>query len=95
MKDKEIDISIKNERAQNNFVKYLLYKLNTLEGIAGSADKLLMTMNEQDMNQYNTMNASGNNKKEFSKTLSIKIRLKNKLTIMRKAYLKYLIIKFR
>lgn len=55
-------------------------------------------MNDQDMEEYNTMkviDTEGNKKKEFSKTLAIKIRLKNKLTIMRKAYLKYLIIKFR
>lgn len=50
------------------------------------------------MKKYNTMKvveADGNKKKEFSKTLSIKIRLKNKLKIMRSTYLKYLIIKFR
>tara|TARA_B110000285_G_C14857223_1_gene482799 strand:- start:372 stop:662 length:291 start_codon:yes stop_codon:yes gene_type:complete len=50
------------------------------------------------MRKYNTMKVfdpEGNKKKEFSKTLSIKIRLKNKLSIMRMSYLKYLIIKFR
>ena len=96
LKDKEIDISIKNERTQNNFVKYLLYKLNTLEGIANSGVKILKVMNDQDMNQYISMlHTDAHKKKEFSKTLAIKIRLKNKLTIMRKSYLKYLIIKFR
>ena len=96
LKDKEIDISIKNERTQNNFVKYLLYKLNTLEGIANSAVKILKVMNDQDMKQYISMlHTDAHKKKEFSKTLAIKIRLKNKLTIMRKSYLKYLIIKFR
>ena len=38
---REVDIVIKNEKEQNNLVKFLLYKLNTVDGKAGSANKLL------------------------------------------------------
>ena len=38
---REIDIVVKDEKDQNNLVKYLLYKMRTVDGKAGSADKLL------------------------------------------------------
>lgn len=41
---REVDIVIKEEKDQNNFVKYILYKMRTIDGRAGSADKILKLM---------------------------------------------------
>lgn len=32
LKHRDIDISFKSQREQNNFVKFMLYKLNTVDG---------------------------------------------------------------
>ena len=45
--NRDVDIVIKNERVQNNLVKYLLCKLETIEGKAGSASKLIQAMNKE------------------------------------------------
>lgn len=41
---REVDIVIKDEKDQNNLVKYILYKMRTIDGRAGSADLILKQM---------------------------------------------------
>lgn len=52
LKHREIDIVIKNEKQQNNFVKFLIFKLNTIDGRKGSAEPILKALNDQDMRLY-------------------------------------------
>jgi hypothetical protein len=54
--NRDVDIVIKNERLQNKLVKYLLYKLETIDGIAGSATSLLKTMNQEQIESYLSKN---------------------------------------
>ena len=52
LNNRDVDIVIKNERVQNNLVKYLLYKLETIEGKAGSATNLIKLMNKEQIEKY-------------------------------------------
>ena len=58
LRHRDVDIVIKNERQQNNFVKFLLYKLNTVDGKINSAKKILEALNKQDMKLYEENNFS-------------------------------------
>ena len=49
---REVDIVIKNERSQNKLVKYLLYKLQTVDGRQGSAARILQMMDERELSLY-------------------------------------------
>ena len=80
---------------QNNLVKYLLYKLETLDGNAGSAKKLIQMMDAQQMESYLSKNKVPKKQDDFIRTLEIRIHLRNKLKVVQKTYLKYLILKFR
>ena len=49
---REVDIVVHDEKEQNNLVKYILYKINTIDGIAGSADKILTALENQGIENY-------------------------------------------
>tara|TARA_B110000285_G_C15025771_1_gene564063 strand:- start:563 stop:1081 length:519 start_codon:yes stop_codon:yes gene_type:complete len=46
LKHREIDFVIKNEKQQNNLVKFLIHKLGTVDGRVGSAEGILKALNE-------------------------------------------------
>ena len=47
---RDVDIVIKNQKDQNNFVKYLIYNMNTSNGYADSAIPLLERMEQEGIN---------------------------------------------
>ena len=49
---REVDIVVHDEKEQNNLVKYLLYKINTINGTARSADKILAVLESQGIENY-------------------------------------------
>ena len=59
---REVDIVVKDEREQNNLVKYFLYKMRTIDGRAGSADKILKLMDKQGLENYKKMKGIDNPK---------------------------------
>lgn len=52
MAHRDVDLVIKNERSQNKLVKYLLYKLETIDGKAGSAKRIIQMMDEGELSLY-------------------------------------------
>ena len=95
---REVDIVVHDEKEQNNLVKYLLYKINTIDGIAGSADKILSVLESQGIESYRKKQKipiQKFSKKDVPNAFLTRMRLKNKLNVMRQAYLKYTVIKFR
>lgn len=95
---REVDIVVHDEKEQNNLVKYILYKINTIDGIAGSADKILTALENQGIENYRKTQKIPLSKftvKDIPNAYLTRMRLKNKLNVMRQAYLKYIVIKFR
>jgi superfamily I DNA and RNA helicase len=43
---RDIDLVIKDEKQMRIFVRFLIYSLKTLDGVKGSADKLLYQLNK-------------------------------------------------
>lgn len=41
---RDVDLVIKNQKEQNNLVKYLLYNLNTIDGNVNSANGIMNLM---------------------------------------------------
>jgi hypothetical protein len=83
---REVDIVIKNEKEQNNLVKFLIYKLNTIDGRAGSADQLLEVMEKQGLENYRIkkhIQLSKFNIKDVPNAYLTKLRLRSKLKVMR------------
>lgn len=47
--NRDVDIIIRDEKSQNDFVKHVLYNLVTLDGYAGSGLMMLKALNKQDI----------------------------------------------
>ena len=41
---RDVDIAFKSQKEQNNFVKFLLYKMNTIDGIRDSATGVIKAL---------------------------------------------------
>jgi len=95
LNNRDVDIVIKNERVQNNLVKYLLYKLETIEGKAGSATNLIKLMNKEQIETYVNKSSKGSKDNNNLKTLELRIQLSNRIKVVKQAYLRYLMVKFR
>lgn len=82
-------------------VKHILYRLVTLDGYENSGLPILQKMNERDFDEYVMLQREEKRKPNFfpspeeSKTVMNQITSKNRLKILRTAYLRYLIVKFR
>lgn len=80
---REVDLVIKNEKQQNNFVKFLIYKLNTIDGKKNSAERILNALNAQDMKLYDHSQDSEEhvfqkqNRQDLVSTVMAKVMLKN------------------
>jgi hypothetical protein len=42
---RDVDLVIRNEQAMNRLLKFLIHRLRTMDGYAGSANKMLNLMN--------------------------------------------------
>ena len=94
---RDVDLVFKTESDQNQFAKFLIYNLNTLDGNLNSAQPLLNALEEQAIVGY-CKNRKIRRESFYPSTASsflTKIRHDNKIKLMRKTYLKYLIIKLR
>jgi len=49
---RDVDLVIKDEKEQNNLVKYLIYKLNTIDGRAGSAKPILDILEQEGIENF-------------------------------------------
>ena len=95
---REVDIVVKDDKDQNNLVKYILYKMRTIDGRAGSADQILKQMEKQGLENYKKKKSINNPNfglKDMPHAYLTKVRLRNRLKVMRQTYQKYIIIKFR
>ena len=94
---RDVDLVFKSEADQNQFAKYLIYTLNTIDGSLNSAQPLLDVLEEQAILKYckSKKMKRDNFKASTASSFLSKVRYKNKLKLMRKTYLKYLIIKLR
>ena len=93
LKHRDIDLVFKDEQDHNNFVKFLIYNMNTIDGTVDSAIPLLSMLEMQSMADYRK-------KKNLKSTempdyMMRNIRHFNKVKVARKTYLKFLIIKLR
>ena len=74
----------------NKFVKYILYRMQTIDGRKETAKPILKAMSEQyRKNQQQSF------KKKVDKQQMLKIERINEISLLKMTYLKYLIIKFR
>ena len=74
---RDVDLVIKNERNQNKLVKYLLYKMKSIDGRVNSASKIISMMDQSDIALYQRKI------KDLPKSLLTKIRLKNRLKVLK------------
>ena len=83
---RDVDIVIKDEREQNNLVKYLIYKLDTIDGKAGSARPILEILERECIENYRKKRKIPLSKfqaKDIPNAYMTRMRLKNKLNVMR------------
>ena len=45
LEHRDVDLVIKDEEDMEKLLKFLIYKMNTVDGVAGSAEKILRKMN--------------------------------------------------
>ena len=72
--------------------------MNTVDGNAGSAEKILETLEREGIETYRKKQKIPLSKftiKDIPNAYLTRMRLKNRLNVMRQAYLKYTVIKFR
>ena len=90
MKNRDIDIAIPNEKDQNLLVKFLFYKMKTVDGIKNTGiepvEKILGV--QQAMYYWKTATNYS------SKKLAI-LGQRNQSKMLRCAYFRYLVLKFR
>ena len=95
---REVDIVIKNQKEQNNIVKFLLYKLNTIDGRKDSAKGVIQVLEKQALEKYKIVhNIKSKDFKisDLPHSVRSKMRLNHKVNVMRTCYMKYTIMKFR
>lgn len=88
---REINLVITDKSQMDMLLKFLIHRMRTLDGKAGSANKLLDTMNEKDITNYKRTNQ----KKVISEVTKHLIRSQNEHMIFRKVFLKYLVMRVR
>ena len=72
-------------------MKFLIYKLRTLEGQKGTAEKILKVMNRESVKEYKLLY-----KRDYiSESARLRIIQKNEHMVFSKTYLKYLIMRVR
>ena len=77
LENRDIDLVIHDEAEMVKILKFLIYKLNTVDGVAGSADKILRKMNHHKASQKQKMiNLHDLNRKVMLKYKTMKIRAK-------------------
>ena len=77
LENRDIDLVIHDEAEMVKILKFLIYKLNTVDGVAGSADKILRKMNHYKASQKQKMiNLHDLNRKVMLKYKIMKIRAK-------------------
>lgn len=82
---------ISNEADMQLFIKFLIYRLKTVDGIRGSSSELLNKMNQKEIRAYQRENGKS---KLTSKKLK-EINLKNEYHICQKVMMRYKIMKLR
>ena len=82
---------ISNEADMQLFIKFLIYRLKTVDGIRGSSAELLNKMNQKEIRAYQKENEES---KLTSKKLK-EINLKNEHHICQKVMMRYKIMKLR
>lgn len=94
---RDVDLVFKNETDQNQFTKFLIFNLNTIDGSKNTAIPILNALEEQAIKEYcKSKNLRREKfKPDSASSFITKIREDNKLKLTRKAYVKYLIIKLR
>ena len=80
LKHREVDFVFKDEIQQNKFVKYLIYRMKTIDGRKESAVPILKAMESQPRKEGVSLE---------------KQEKMNQQEVIRKCYLKYLVIKLR
>ena len=74
----------------NKFVKYIIYKMHTIDGKKDTAVAILQAMSEQfRRTQFQSLN------KKVDKQQMQKLEIRNEIHLLSMTYLKYLVIKFR
>ena len=90
MPHREVDLAFKDEKQQNNFVRALIYQINTVDGAANSAknltDAILSHKKSLYFEQYRI---------EMPQSEIDEIRAESRLKLCKVGYLRYSILKFR
>ena len=69
----------------------MIYSLRTIDGIRGTAEGVLKTLNRQSEKEYRKQHK----KKYISECMMLSIKTTNEHKVFRKVYLKYLIMRVR
>ena len=90
---REVDLVIPDQRDMSYFLRFLIYKLRTVNGQRGSAEPLLDLANQQSLrNHKQRSNMSGY---KVSDSIVGNIESQNENQVFRKVYLKYLVMRVR
>ena len=79
---RDVDIVIRNQKEQNNLVKFLLYKMNTIDGRKDSAKGVIKVLEKQAVDEYKRQRGIRNKNFKMSDlphATQSKVRLKNKM----------------
>jgi hypothetical protein len=75
----------------NNFLKFLIRNLRTLDGSRGTADALLSKMDKQSFQEYKEKHQRAT----MSESQRLRITLMNEHNVFRRVYIKYVIMRVR
>ena len=88
---RDVDLVIKDDKKMNCFLKFMIYSLRTIDGMRGTAEGILKSLNRQSEREYRT----SHKKTYISECMMLSIKTTNEHRVFRKVYLKYLIMRVR
>ena len=87
LKDREVDLIIKDEKDMEYFIKFLIVKLRSADGIRDTSTKLLNELNQQSLRLMNITLPSASQLDRISK--------ENEHFLLKKVYMKYHMMRVR
>ena len=85
---RDVDLVIKNDKDMDRLLKFLIYKMQTIDGIKGSSIKILEVLNKQRIKILRKKQKNG----KISTDEKHQMTMKNEYNLYRKVMLKYKIM---
>lgn len=89
--NRDVDLVIQSEKHMSYFLKYLVSEMETVDGRRGSGSKIILGLNAQMEEEY----ARATGRESATDQAKNEINDKNRHLLMRKIYMKYLLMRVR